>query len=201
TAGGQTIAVLGSGLLGTDNSRHDRLVDEILTSGGAVMSEFPLSAPPLAHHFPIRNRIVSGMCRATLIVEAGLPSGSMLTAQSAAEQNREVCAIPGPINAPTSAGTNTLLKDGAHLITEARDIFELFGMNVAPSASATSTLPAGRSNEEEAFFAVLGAEPMHIDIAAEKAGLSVVTASIVATQLEVFGFIEDRGGKRYIRKQ
>jgi DNA processing protein len=198
-AGGQTLAVLGSGLLGVDNTRHFALSDAIVASGGAVMSEFPLTAPPLPHHFPIRNRIVAGICRATLVIEAGLPSGSMITAQAAIDQNRDVYAIPGPIFSPTSKGTNFLLKDGAHLVTEARDIFELFGMNVAQNASATGTLPHGRNSAEIAFFNVLSAEPMHIDTIADKAGLSVVTASVAATQLEILGFIKDTGGKMYVR--
>lgn len=199
-AHGQTIAVLGSGLLGIDNPRHYALIDDILAHNGAVISEFPLSAPPRPHHFPIRNRIVSGLCRATLVIEAGLPSGSMITAQSALEQNRDVFAVPGPITSATSAGTNFLIQDGAHLITKARDIFELFHMNVVESSSATGTLAPGHTSAEIAFFQVLSAQPMHIDIIAEKAGISVIAASIAATQLELLGVIRDTGGKQYVKK-
>lgn len=198
-AGGQTVAVLGSGLLGVDNPRHDELIDDIVACNGAVMSEFPLSAPPLGHHFPIRNRIVSGISRATLLIEAALPSGSMITARAAIDQNRDVFAVPGPITSPTSAGTNALLKDGAHLITEARDIFELFGMSVPKASTATATLPNGRSDAEIALYAVLTAEPLHIDDIATRAGLSAIDASVAATQLELLGCIRDVGGKRYNR--
>lgn len=197
-ANGHTVAVLGSGLLGIDNTRHDGLLDRILASGGTVITEFPLATPPMKHHFPIRNRIVSGMCQATIIVEAALPSGTMITAEAAARENREVCAVPGNISSTRSKGTNFLIKTGAHCITEAQDIFQLYGMNVVPNASATATLPPGRSEAEQALFAALGAEPLHIDLAAEHARLSTSAASIAATQLELLGVIRNIGGNRFV---
>ncbi len=197
-ANGHTIAVLGSGLLGIDNTRHDGLLDRILTSGGTIMTEYPLNAPPLKHHFPIRNRIVSGMCRATILVEAALPSGTMITAEAAAKENRDVCAVPGNISSTRSAGTNFLIKTGAHCITEAQDVFQLYGMNVVPNASATAVLPPGRSESEQSLFAVLSAEPLHIDLAAERAGLTAATASVAATQLELLGIIRNVGGNRFV---
>jgi DNA processing protein len=197
-ANGHTIAVLGSGLLGIDNTRHNGLLDRILASGGTIVTEFPLATPPFKSNFPIRNRIVSGMCRATIIVEAALPSGTMITAEAAAKENRDVCAIPGNISSTRSAGTNFLIKTGAHCITEAQDVFQLYGMNVAPNASATGTLPPGRSESEQALFAVLSAEPLHIDLAAERASLSTSAASIAATQLELLGVIRNVGGNRFV---
>lgn len=197
-ANGHTIAVLGSGLFGIDNARHRGLFDRILATGGTIVTEFPLTTPPYKSNFPIRNRIVSGMCTATIIVEAALPSGTMITAEAAARENREVCAVPGNISSTRSAGTNFLIKTGAHCITEAQDIFQLYGMNVVPNASATATLPPGRSENEQQLFAVLGAEPLHIDLAAERAKLSASAASIAATQLELLGTIRNVGGNRFV---
>ena len=198
TAKGKTIAVLGSGLVGGDSQRLDGVVTRILAGGGTVISEFPLSAPPLKHHFPIRNRIVAGMCQATLVIEAGLPSGSMITADAATRENREVCAVPGNISSPKSAGTNFLIKNGAHCVTEAQDIFMIYGMNVAAGAAAHGTLPPGRSEAEIALFATLSAEPLHIDLATERAKLSPIAASIAATNLEILGVIRDTGGKYFV---
>ncbi len=198
-AGGGTIAVLGCGLLGPDNPNQAKFIDLILAKGGTVISEFPLSAPPLKHHFPMRNRIVSGLCKATLIIEAGLPSGSMITADCATRENREVCAVPGNISSLTSAGTNFLIKNGCHCVTEAQDIFMLYGMNVAPNSSATKQLPPNRSTAEIALFACFSAEPLHIDLAVEQAKLSSIQGSIAATQLEIIGAIRDVGGKYFVR--
>ncbi len=197
-ANGHTIAVLGSGLLGIDNTRHNGLFDRILSSGGTIITEFPLRTPPYKSNFPLRNRIVSGMCRATIIVEAALPSGTMITAEAATKENRDVCAIPGNISSTRSTGTNFLIKSGAHCITEAQDIFQLYDMNVISGASATATLPPGRSPSEQALFAALGAEPLHIDLAAEHANLSTTAASIAATQLELLGVIRNVGGNRFV---
>lgn len=197
-AKGNTIAVLGSGLLGSDNPRQTEVTQRILAAGGTVMSEFPLISGPLKHHFPIRNRIVAGMCQATLLVEAGLPSGSMITADCATRENREVCAVPGNISSSKSQGTNFLIKNGAHCVTEAQDIFMIYGMNVPAGASANGTLPPGRSEAEIALFAVLSAEPLHIDIATERAKLSPIAASIAATNLEILGAIRDTGGKYFV---
>lgn len=198
-AHGITLAVLGSGFLGIDNPRHNDLCDAIIAGGGAIISEFGFTMPPLGQNFPIRNRIVAGMCHGTLAVEAGIPSGTLLTTTSATEENREVFSVPGPIDAKMSAGTNALLKNGAHLVTEAMDIFSVFAMDVAPNASATTFLPIGRSPDEIALFAQLGAEPLHIDIALERAKLSSSAGSIALTGLELLGVIEDVGGKQFVK--
>ena len=140
------------------------------------------------------------MCHGTLAIEAGIPSGTLLTTTSATNENREVFAIPGMIDSAMSKGTNELLKNGAHFVTEARDIFLAFGMDVAPQASATAFLPIGRPPDEIALFAQLGAEPIHIDVAIEKAGISTTAGSIALTGLELLGVIEDTGGKQFVRK-
>lgn len=199
-ANGITLAVLGSGILGVDNTRHFELSDAIVDGGGAVISEFQFAMAPLAYNFPIRNRIVAGMCHGTLAIEAGIPSGTLLTTTSATSENREVFAVPGMVDSAMSKGTNDLLKNGAHLVTEARDIFEVFEMNVAAEASATAFLPIGRSPDEIALFAEFGAVPVHVDAAIERAKLTASAASVALTGLELLGVIEDIGGKQFVRK-
>ncbi|MFH1518951.1 MAG: DNA-processing protein DprA [Candidatus Omnitrophota bacterium] len=118
---GETIAVLGSGLLNIYPRENTRLVDEIIARG-AVISEFPMLTAPLKENFPRRNRIVSGMSRGVLVVEAGSRSGALITAHLACEQNREVFAIPGSVNSPLSKGTHILIKEGAKLVDCVEDI-------------------------------------------------------------------------------
>ncbi|RMD50857.1 DNA-protecting protein DprA [Candidatus Parcubacteria bacterium] len=120
-----TIAVLGFGVLYKGTQRQQALINAILKSGGAIISEFPLFAAGLKHHYPIRNRIISGLCRATIIIQAAAKSGSLITAQTALEQGREIFAVPGPITSLNSAGTNQLIKDGAHPLTCLNDIFDV----------------------------------------------------------------------------
>lgn len=198
-AKGYTVSVLGCGLLAIDNPRILELHEAILSSGGTLMSEFPLETIGYKGNYPIRNRIVAGMCQATILVEADIASGSMITADAATRENRDVCAVPGPITSKMSSGTNQLIKNGAHCITEPQDVFGLYGMNVIPQASATRQLPPNRSSAEIALFAVLSAEPIHIDDAAARAGLSASAVAIAVTQLELIGMIRDVGGKRFIK--
>jgi DNA processing protein len=121
--GGKTVAVLGSGL-GVIYPREHRTLAERISECAAVISEFPLSSPPLPGHFPRRNRIISGLCWGTVVVEAAERSGSLITARSAAEQNREVFGVPGPLGSPTSRGVHRLIQEGAKLVTEVEDILE-----------------------------------------------------------------------------
>lgn len=195
---GHTIAVLASGLRGIDNPKHASLFSQILEHGGTIVTEFPPNTPPLKHHFPLRNRIVAGMCKATIVVEAAKASGTMITANAAIRENREVCAIPGNITSITSEGANALIASGAHCVTSPEDIFLLYDMRVAPSATHTRELPQETSTDERALFAVLGAEPLHIDVASERSGLSAQQASAAAMSLELMGIIRDIGGKRFV---
>lgn len=133
-AQGRTLAVLGSGL--DDYSlypqRHRALAWQILEQGGLLLSEHSLGTKVLPWHFPRRNRIVSGLSRGVLVLEANLPSGSLITAKHALEQNREVLVVPGPIDSPTSAGTNFLLKQGARPVTSAQDVMEALDLVIQP---------------------------------------------------------------------
>ena len=154
-AGGRTIAVMGNGLNHVYPDENRSLADEILDSGGALISEFPMTVPPLGTNFPLRNRVISGMTWGTLVVEASERSGSLITARLAAEQGREVFAVPGQIFSKLSQGTHKLINEGATLIHSVDDLFDELPQNfteMAATPSATSqsheqdSLPVSTSN-------------------------------------------------------
>ena len=140
--GGRTVAVLGNGIDSVYPPENQELAKRIVDSGGAIISEFPFGAAPLAHHFPVRNRIISGISAATLLVEGHAKSGTMITAGFAAEQGREVFALPGMVDAPGSAAPLRLLREGANICTCAQDILSDMRWNVkkqAETAQKTET--------------------------------------------------------------
>lgn len=202
-AGGITIAVLASGLDGGDSSRKRELTADIVAHGGAIISEFAPEVPPLTHHFPIRNRIVAGMSKGVLVVEAAEKSGSLITARVAIAENREVFAVPGSIFSETSDGTNRLCKEGAHLVTCADDVLGVLGID-APRSEPTRTgtvlpCPPKLDGEEAILFAALTSEPLHIDDIARATSLSAATVLSTLTLLEIEGHVRHLGGMRYIR--
>jgi len=159
-AGGKTVAVLGGGLARVQPQEHLPLAREIAASGGAVVSEYPMEFPPNRRSFPMRNRIISGLSRGTLVVEAGLGSGALITAAAATEQGRSVFAVPGQADNPQAAGCNALIKQGAKLTESFDDILEDFeflpGME-RPKAVKEEGLP-GLDDEESQEDAVLSDE-------------------------------------------
>lgn len=201
---GRTIAVLGCGVDAASlYPRENRDVAErIIASGGALVSEFPIGTPPLKHHFPMRNRVISGMSTGVLVVEAGAQSGALITAYSALDQNRDVFVIPGNITNPNADGSNALLKNGAVLVTGADDILE--HMRLVPVRSAVqraNTIAPSLSSLEAQIVSELSLEPIHIDELISKINLTTPDLLPTITMLELRGIIRDIGGKRYVRAE
>ena len=198
-AGGTTIAVLGCGIDRIYPPENRRLFEQI-ASRGTLLSEYPPGSEPLAGHFPGRNRIISGLCQGTVIIEAAIDSGSLITAEMALEQGREVLAVPGSIDRPTSAGPNRLIRDGAHPVTESADILAVLwphqpgGKSAGPdSFAATLTEPA------RSVWLALGGEPRHVDELAGGLGLTAGELSVILLHLELQGGVEQLPGARYLR--
>ncbi len=196
--GGATVAVLGSGLAASHiyPSSNRSLAEKIIASGGAVISEFPLHMPPLQHHFPYRNRIISGMTLGVLVLEAALESGSLITARHALEQNREVFTVPGDITRETSLGSNGLLRMGAHPVERAEDILEALNLHeLTTTLSARTIIPD--SPEEEKLLVILAREPIHIDELIRGSGLDSNVVSSTLTLMEIKGTVRHMGAMNY----
>ncbi len=199
-AGGMTIAVLGSGIDRVYPPENARLFARIRTEG-TILSEYPPGSEPLAGHFPGRNRIISGLSRGTLVVEATPDSGSLITAELALEQGREVLAVPGSIDRPTSAGPNRLIKEGAHPVTDSSDILGVL-WPLRPTRGAAGDAPpfaTTLAEPERAVWLALGDEPRHIDELAGTLGLTAGELSVILLHLELLGGVESLPGARYLR--
>jgi DNA processing protein len=204
-AGGKTVAVLGSGLLRIYPPENRKLFDRI-AENGAVLSEFALNAGPEAAHFPQRNRIISGMCLGTLVVEAAQRSGSLITARLAAEQGREVFAIPGSIQAQTARGTHNLIQQGAKLVQSARDIIEELQPQMprpcgpAKEGSAREMPGDGQLSEKEArVLEAMGPYPVHIDQLARQLDQTAGSLAATLSMLEIKGMVVQERGKHFFR--
>jgi DNA processing protein len=189
---GSTIAVLGTGIDIVYPKRNEPLAEEI-ASRGALVSEFPLGAPPNAANFPRRNRLISGLARGCLVVEAALDSGSLITARLAAEQGREVLAIPGSIHSPLSKGCHALIKQGAKLVESAQDVLEELG-----GARAPDTTPP-ESGAGHDLLDKMGFDPCDIDGLIARSGLTAEVVSAILLQLELEGRIASLPGGLYQR--
>ena len=200
SARGKTVAVLGSGLQRIYPARNRQLFEKIVETGG-VISEFALTAGPEAHHFPRRNRIISGMSLGTVVVEATRRSGSLITARLAAEQNREVFAVPGSIQSFKSTGTHTLIKQGAKLVENARDVIEEFPrfFSAAPEIRPSAPMPPELAGDEKMIFEALGAYPVHIDDLARQTKMDAGRLSSLLMQMELTGLISQTPGKMFTR--
>ncbi|MEA3272216.1 MAG: DNA-processing protein DprA [Patescibacteria group bacterium] len=198
-ANGKTIGVLGSGLDKESfyPKQNLRLVENIIAKSGIIISEHPIGVAPLPHHFPHRNRIISGLSLGVLIVEAAANSGSLITAKSALEQNREIFTVPGSIFSPVSAGPNNLIKMGAKPVTSAFDILESLNLKKAEDFVANQKIMPD-TKEEKIILEYLNKEPIHIDELKRATKLDVSKLSSTLTMMEMKGKVKNIGGLNYV---
>ncbi len=198
-AGGRTIAVLGSGIDRIYPRENLDLAEEIVAAG-AILSELPLGAPPLAKNFPQRNRIISGLSLGLLVVEAPEKSGAMNTVTHALEQGRDVFAVPHNIFSKSGTGCNALIRDGAKIVTQVSDVLEelnISHLNTQTRIETERIQPA--TPVEETVFQQLGADPLHVDLIVRQTELPTATVTSTLTLLELKGLAESAGPMQYCR--
>jgi DNA processing protein len=216
-AGGRTVAVLGTGVDQYYPRDHQKLAEEILQSGGAVVTQFPLGTPPVSENFPYRNRIISGLSLGVVVVEASENSGSLITARLAIEQNREVFAVPGNITSRNSFGTNYLIKGaGAKLVQQWQDIAAELPPQIAASllpppfgekrrernlTDQISIIPETLKGNERVIFKLLTPDsPSHVDALVEKSRLPISELTAALLALEMRELVRALPGKCFVRK-
>ena len=194
-----SVAVVGTGLDRVYPARHRDLAHE-LAERGALVSEFALGTPPIPPNFPRRNRILSGLARGCLVVEAALRSGSLITARQALEQGREVFAVPGSIHSPLSKGCHWLIKQGAKLVESAQDVLEELRLP-APAGTPASVAESAPPAEHAALLEALGYDPVDLDSLCLRTGLTPDAASAMLLALELDGYLDRLPGGRYQRRR
>ena len=205
-AKGRTIAVLGTGINLVTPPENAKLFEQI-AANGAIITQFPFNRPGDKQSFPIRNRIVAGMTLGTVVVEANLTSGALITANFANEYGRQVFAVPGRIDSPRSKGCHDLIKKGAKLCEGAEDILSEFeylfpASNQPPSAGETGVLPALELSEnEQKVYDTLSNEEIGIDDAIRKSGLPASAVSVALLSLEMKRLVRQLPGKMFVRNQ
>ena len=202
---GRTLAFLGSGLLNMYPPENSELAEEV-SQRGAVISEYPLHAKPLALHFPQRNRLISGASRGVLVVEANKDSGSFITVDHALEQGRPVFAVPGPIDHPQSEGTHSLIQQGARLVTGVEDIFHELGDLRAETLFKSSggmgkvpANPAQLSEEEKNLLEKMTYDPRHVDQLEREIQMDLRKLNELLLFLEMKGFVQQTPGHCYFK--
>lgn len=196
---GSTVAVVGTGLDRVYPSRHRPLAHRIAEQG-LMVSEFPLGTPPLQQHFPQRNRIIAGLTRGTLVVEAALQSGSLITARMASDAGREVFAVPGSIHSPQSRGCHALLREGAKLVETAADVLEELGAQ-APLARPAATPLSSAAGPADPVLAVLGHDPATLDALIARCGWPADRLNAHLLELELAGQVARLPGGLFQRRQ
>lgn len=195
-AGGRTIAVLGSGVDVIYPPEHARLASEICKQG-ALVSDYAIGTKPDGINFPPRNRIISGLTLATVVVEAGETSGALITAEFAVEQGKEVFAVPGSILAPQSSGTNRLIEQGARPLLKMSEILETLNLEKIPEKkSSRRQFPL--EPPEATLLSTLSQEPLHMDEVSRLAGMPINEVSALLTMLELKGMVSHVGGMNYV---
>lgn len=198
-SGGRTIAVLGSGVDTIYPEENKKLAEQIMQFG-ALVSEFPMGAKPDAPHFPRRNRIIAGLSKGTLVVEAGNKSGALITADLALEQGREVFALPGNVSNPKSLGCNKLIQQGAKLVITIEDIVEEFEGGRRSLKKNTGEPTVLLTEKEKSVYSVLTAEPQHIDRIAQLCQLTISETLSTLLNLELKNIILQTAGKNFIKQ-
>jgi DNA processing protein len=203
-AGGRTMAVLGCGVDRAYPPDHEKLYQRISESG-AVISELPIGTKPLAHHFPARNRLISGLSLGVVVVEATEKSGSLITAGLALEQGREVFAVPGEVGSSRSRGTNRLIRQGAKLVESVDDIIEEIAPQLLPRQGTapveTRRLAENASEGARKIFALLQERPLQVDEVIEASGFTPPRVLEILLELELQGYLRQLPGKKYIAEQ
>jgi DNA processing protein len=195
-AGGRTIAVLGNGVDLVYPPENKNLAAQIMEHG-ALVSDYALGTKPDGVNFPPRNRIISGLSMAVIIVEAGETSGALITATFAAEQGRDVFSVPGNINAPQSKGTNRLIRDGAQPLLSPQDVLEALNLTMVTEHRAVRVaLPS--DPVEAHLFKILSQEPKHVDEIRTQANMPIEAVSATLAMMELKGMVRQVGGMNYI---
>jgi DNA processing protein len=205
-ANGRTLAVCGTGL-DRVYPRHNQSLAEDIAARGALVSEFPPGTPPLPHHFPRRNRLISGLSLGVLVVEARYRSGSLITARLAAEQGREVFALPGSIHNPLARGCHRLIRDGARLVESPEEVLEGLQGDLFRALSSGALQPTGAArfsggpldSDSKILLNACGFEPVDADILVERTGFSAAAITSMLLMLELRGELESSAGGKYCR--
>ncbi|MCS6294164.1 MAG: DNA-protecting protein DprA [Nitrospira sp.] len=203
---GRTIAVLGCGVDQTYPPEHDQL-RRLIEAQGAVLAELPVGSSPQSHHFPRRNRIISGLSVGVLVAEAAMNSGSLITAKLALEQGRDVFALPGSVKEARCRGSNGLIKEGARLIECAADMIGELLPQVEPAlrtramvGEVDSSMRAGLAPDEQRIYEVLSHEAQSVDAVIEQTGLSAAQVGATMLALELRGYVRQLPGPQYLRR-
>ncbi|MGN0004540.1 MAG: DNA-processing protein DprA [Candidatus Gastranaerophilaceae bacterium] len=193
----KTIAVLGSGLKNIYPNANKKLFQDIIENDGLVLSEYPIHSGPQAFHFPLRNRIVSGMSPCTLVAEAALKSGALITARLCLEQNRELLCIPGAISNPATEGIYQLLKQGAGIVTCGDDILSAMNWQLTNKVSFDKIGSTDLTEDERITLNALRQDSLTIDEIAIKTGLQAEDLMVILTRLELEDYVVQSEGDRY----
>jgi DNA processing protein len=199
-AGGRTVAVLAGGLSRIYPPEHAELAGEV-EGAGALLTEAPMRMEPLAAMFPARNRLISGLARGVVVIEAAIKSGALITARHAAEQGRPVFAVPGPLDSPSSAGTHHLVRQGAILIRGVEDVLEELEGVTSPAVPARpQPSPADMDDTQRRIWEFLQEGPRQIDAMAQQLGLTVPQITAALLKLEMNKIIRRLPGNQYERR-
>ncbi|MBL7058296.1 DNA-protecting protein DprA [Patescibacteria group bacterium] len=200
-AGGITVGVLGTGVNRTHiyPASNRKLAERMIEAGGVIISEFPFGTLALKYNFPLRNRIIAGLTRGTLVIEANAKSGTLITAHSALDSGREVMAIPGSIYSETSAGTHKLIDEGAKLVTCAEDILKYLNLEEIKNYIENKTIKSENPTEEK-ILANLSKKPIHINELIGLTQLDTRTINSTLTIMEMKGMVKNTGNMMYIIK-